>query len=113
MTTTIGKLASLDLTQALSDDEYRERLQAAQTEIRYRVSQLARQKRSLIVAFEGWDAAGMGTCRSSSARWRAAITISKVRARAKRSSLAGITCQGDLSVEVRSSISSAASRHFL
>jgi AMP-polyphosphate phosphotransferase len=55
-----GRLAALDLGLTLSDDEYRERLDAAQARVRYLVSQLPRWERSLIVCFEGWDAAGKG-----------------------------------------------------
>jgi polyphosphate kinase 2 (PPK2 family) len=55
-----GRLAALDLSLKLSDDEYRERLAAAQSRLRYLVSQLPHKKRPLVATFEGWDAAGKG-----------------------------------------------------
>lgn len=60
MTTTIGRLAALDLSLALSLDEYKERLDAAQSKLRAYAPRLAKWKTPVIVAFEGWDAAGKG-----------------------------------------------------
>src|SRR5581483_3849220 len=49
-----------DLGLKLADQEYKERLAAAQARIRALVSRLPDEKRPLIVCFEGWDAAGKG-----------------------------------------------------
>ncbi|MCL2075895.1 MAG: polyphosphate:AMP phosphotransferase [Betaproteobacteria bacterium] len=58
---TLDVLTALDLSKAIPKDEYSLRLSQAQ----WRLSELARspefKKRSLILAFEGWDAAGKGS----------------------------------------------------
>ena len=60
MTTTMGRLASLDLTQRLSVDEYHERLDKAQDRLQFLTSELSKRKTPVVIAFEGWDAAGKG-----------------------------------------------------
>jgi polyphosphate:AMP phosphotransferase len=51
---------TLDLSLALSPDEYKEKLSKAQGELGRLTRLLHRQKRSLILVFEGADAAGKG-----------------------------------------------------
>jgi len=53
-------LDQVDLTSALDRRSYREQLRAEQTRVRELAHQLYLEKRSMIVAFEGWDAAGKG-----------------------------------------------------
>src|SRR5438105_1919758 len=56
----MGRLDALDLTLALPQDEYHERLAAAQERIAVLSEELRLSKRPAIIAFEGWDAAGKG-----------------------------------------------------
>jgi len=53
-------LDQVDLTSALDRASYRQQLRAEQTRVRELAHQLYLEKRSLVVAFEGWDAAGKG-----------------------------------------------------
>ncbi len=53
-------LNTVDLTLALDREEYKQRLLACQLRVRELAFELYRQKRSLIVVSEGWDAAGKG-----------------------------------------------------
>jgi len=53
-------LASIDLTLRLESREYRERLVKSQVRLRELALELYRRQRSLVVVFEGWDAAGKG-----------------------------------------------------
>lgn len=55
-------LETLDLRKQLSKQEYERELLRYQIELRELAWQLYRRKRSLIVAFEGRDAAGKGGC---------------------------------------------------
>lgn len=54
-------LERLDLTQALSREEYVHELVRNQVALRQLAQQLYFQKRSLVVLYEGWDAAGKGS----------------------------------------------------
>ena len=53
-------LETVDLTLKLEKDEYREKLLGYQLEMRELARWLYFQKRSMILVFEGWDAAGKG-----------------------------------------------------
>jgi polyphosphate:AMP phosphotransferase len=53
-------LDTLDLSQKLPVEEYRDRLAAAQAELGNLARKLEKRQRSAIVVFEGWDAAGKG-----------------------------------------------------
>jgi polyphosphate:AMP phosphotransferase len=53
-------LDRLDLGKKLGEDEYRARLEQAQAELAALSRKLERRRQSLIVVFEGWDAAGKG-----------------------------------------------------
>lgn len=53
-------LETLDLSQSLPKKEYTEQLIAYQLQLRELAFQLYAQKRTLVVVYEGWDAAGKG-----------------------------------------------------
>ena len=53
-------LETIDLTKTISREEYVESLLRYQLELRNLGFQLYQQKRSLVIVFEGWDAAGKG-----------------------------------------------------
>lgn len=53
-------LESIDLTQKISEKEYREDLPMLQAQLREVAYHLYLRKRLLIVVYEGWDAAGKG-----------------------------------------------------
>ena len=53
-------LESVDLTKRLDKKQYRELLLAAQLRLRELAHRLYTEKRSLVVAYEGWDAGGKG-----------------------------------------------------
>jgi polyphosphate kinase 2 (PPK2 family) len=53
-------LETVDLSQKLSSDEYRVRLIKAQVRLSQLGFQVYKQQRPVILAFEGWDAAGKG-----------------------------------------------------
>ncbi len=53
-------LETVDLTQQLSKDEYRAQLLGLQLEMRELARWLYFEKRSMVLVFEGWDAAGKG-----------------------------------------------------
>ncbi len=53
-------LETVDLTKRLDSDEYRERLIRAQVRLSQLGFQVYKQVRPVILAFEGWDAAGKG-----------------------------------------------------
>src|SRR3954468_18907623 len=55
-----ARLASLDLSVKLTEDEYKERVAKAQRRVRALAEELRASGSSAIVAFEGWDAAGKG-----------------------------------------------------
>lgn len=56
----IPKLADFDLSKTLTDEEYSKRLKELQTELRELHYALYRKKIPVIIAYEGWDAAGKG-----------------------------------------------------
>lgn len=53
-------LAQVDLSLAYSKEEYRKKLKRAQKEIELLHSELYRKRIPVVLAFEGWDAAGKG-----------------------------------------------------
>lgn len=53
-------LETVDLTKALSPEEYRRQLVQYQLQLRELAYQLYTHKRTLIIVYEGWDAAGKG-----------------------------------------------------
>jgi polyphosphate kinase 2 (PPK2 family) len=53
-------LDKLKLDRELSQEKYERRLQVAQLQLRELAFQLYSRKRSLVVVYEGWDAAGKG-----------------------------------------------------
>ena len=53
-------LDTIDLNRSLAKEEYREQLISSQLELRELGFRLYEQKRSLVVIYEGWDAAGKG-----------------------------------------------------
>jgi polyphosphate kinase 2 (PPK2 family) len=53
-------LETIDMTKTISREEYLEGLLHNQLELRSLAFQLYQQKRSLVIVFEGWDAAGKG-----------------------------------------------------
>ncbi len=53
-------LESLDLSLSLSRDRYVEEMARRQIQLRELAWEIYRQKRSVVIAFEGWDAAGKG-----------------------------------------------------
>jgi polyphosphate kinase 2 (PPK2 family) len=53
-------LSAFDLDQSLGKDEYKEELRRLQLEARRLALRMYEAKRSLIVVYEGWDAAGKG-----------------------------------------------------
>ena len=53
-------LETVDLTQKLEKDEYQEQLLGLQLEMRELARWLYFEKRSMVLVFEGWDAAGKG-----------------------------------------------------
>ena len=56
----IQLLAQADLSQRLSEEHYRERLNAAQKKLRTLSNRLYRRGIPVVIAYEGWDAAGKG-----------------------------------------------------
>lgn len=54
------KLAEIPLNKALTEEEYREQLKACQNRLRELHNKLYRRKIPVIIAYEGWDAAGKG-----------------------------------------------------
>jgi polyphosphate kinase 2 (PPK2 family) len=57
----MGLLDQLDLTKQIAEkSEYKERLQKSQLQLLHHQRKLLDTKRSLILVFEGWDAAGKG-----------------------------------------------------
>lgn len=53
-------LETIDLTKSLAPDVYRQRLIALQVRLAQLGFQVYKQQRPVIIAFEGWDAAGKG-----------------------------------------------------
>lgn len=53
-------LEMVDLTQSLTRKEYNRKLNEYQTKMRYLGYEMYRQQRPVVIAFEGWDAAGKG-----------------------------------------------------
>ena len=53
-------LSQIDLGQKVDDDTYDERLQALQSRLAGHAARLQKEKRSALILFEGWDAAGKG-----------------------------------------------------
>ncbi|MDP2997290.1 MAG: hypothetical protein Q8N47_07370, partial [Bryobacterales bacterium] len=53
-------LEKLNLDHQLSEEEYERRLLRSQLQLRELAFQLYSRKRSLVVVYEGWDAAGKG-----------------------------------------------------
>lgn len=56
----IGVLSGVDLSKSLSEKEYKARLDKLQKKVEILHSELYRQRIPVILAFEGWDAAGKG-----------------------------------------------------
>ena len=56
----IPKLNEIDLDKSLTDEEYRAELQKLQQKLRGLHNKLYRKKVPVIIAYEGWDAAGKG-----------------------------------------------------
>jgi len=56
----IGVLSGVDLSKSLSEKEYKEKLDKLQKKLELLHSELYRQRIPVILAFEGWDAAGKG-----------------------------------------------------
>lgn len=56
----IGVLSGVDLSKSLSEKEYKSRLDKLQKKVEILHSELYRQRIPVILAFEGWDAAGKG-----------------------------------------------------
>ena len=56
----IGVLSGVDLSKSLSEKEYKTRLDKLQKKVEILHSELYRQRIPVILAFEGWDAAGKG-----------------------------------------------------
>lgn len=57
----VPKLSTIDLkSKVLSDEEYRKRLKELQKELNKLHNKLYRKKVPVIIAYEGWDAAGKG-----------------------------------------------------
>lgn len=54
------KLSEIPLDKALTEEEYREQLKACQKRLRELHNELYRKKIPVIIAYEGWDAAGKG-----------------------------------------------------
>lgn len=54
------KLAEISLDKTLTETEYREQLKACQNRLRELHNELYRKKIPVIIAYEGWDAAGKG-----------------------------------------------------
>ncbi|MCR5626320.1 MAG: phosphate--AMP phosphotransferase, partial [Lachnospiraceae bacterium] len=54
------KLSEIPLDKSLTDDEYKTRLDELQTELHALHYKLYRKKIPVIIAYEGWDAAGKG-----------------------------------------------------
>lgn len=54
------KLAEISLDKSLTETEYREQLKACQNRLRELHNELYRKKIPVIIAYEGWDAAGKG-----------------------------------------------------
>lgn len=54
------KLANVDLDKELSEEEYREQLAKCQKKLSALHNELYRRKIPVIIAYEGWDAAGKG-----------------------------------------------------
>ena len=54
-------LDSVDLTQVLSRDDYKEQLKKYQARLQDLAWEAYKQKRSIVAVFEGWDAAGKGS----------------------------------------------------
>ena len=53
-------LHTVDLTRSLDREEYRQELLVLQLELRRLAYRLYMEKRSLVIVYEGWDAAGKG-----------------------------------------------------
>lgn len=56
----IGVLSGVDLSKSLSEKEYKHQLDKLQKKVEILHSELYRQRIPVILAFEGWDAAGKG-----------------------------------------------------
>ncbi len=56
----IKKLAEIPLNKTIPDDEYEKELEALQDELRELHNRLYRRRIPVIIAYEGWDAAGKG-----------------------------------------------------
>ena len=56
----VGVLSGVDLTKSYEHDEYKERLNKLQKRIELLHSELYRRRIPVVLAFEGWDAAGKG-----------------------------------------------------
>lgn len=54
-------LESVDLSLTFDGDDYRDQLARHQVELREQALELYRRRRSLVVVYEGWDAAGKGS----------------------------------------------------
>jgi polyphosphate kinase 2 (PPK2 family) len=57
----VSVLDRVDLSQKLTDAEYRHALEAAQTKLAKLTWAAHQKKRSMVMVFEGWDAAGKGS----------------------------------------------------
>jgi polyphosphate:AMP phosphotransferase len=56
----IPKLSEIDLDKTLTEEEYKEQLEFYQKKLRSLHNELYRKKVPVIIAYEGWDAAGKG-----------------------------------------------------
>ncbi|MCM1159120.1 MAG: polyphosphate:AMP phosphotransferase [Bacteroidales bacterium] len=57
---TMPKLSEIPLDKALTDEEYKKQLKSCQKRLRELHNELYRKKIPVILAYEGWDAAGKG-----------------------------------------------------
>ncbi len=55
-----SKLGEISLSQTMSDDEYKKRLKAGQKKLKDLHNLVYLQKIPIVIAYEGWDAAGKG-----------------------------------------------------
>jgi len=56
----VGKLASIDLSKTISDEDYEKKLRELEKKINELNYEVYRKKIPFVLAFEGWDAAGKG-----------------------------------------------------
>lgn len=57
---TVDVLKNVDLSQTISEDEYKKQLKYYQNKIRNLGYKMYKKRKSVIIAYEGWDAAGKG-----------------------------------------------------